>query len=55
VSSDIIVVSVDGKTSQNLTATDNKIEMYPEVSADGGSIVYHTPNGEIFLMKLKNK
>ncbi|HEX3009397.1 MAG TPA: hypothetical protein VHO90_17460 [Bacteroidales bacterium] len=55
VSSDIIVVSVDGKKSQNLTASENRIEMYPEVSADGGSLVYHTPKGEIFLMKLKNK
>ena len=53
ISSDILAVSADGKTKSNLTSTSDQIEMYPEVSATGDQVIFHTIKGEIFSLKLK--
>jgi len=53
ISSDILAVSADGKTKSNLTSTSDQIEMYPEVSATGDQVIFHTTKGEIFSLKLK--
>ncbi|MGE5429426.1 MAG: TolB family protein [Syntrophomonadaceae bacterium] len=53
-SSDIYAVSADGQKRIQLTSTDNDAEMYPEWSSDAQSILYHTDEGSIYLMKLSN-
>lgn len=53
ISSDILAISADGKTKSNLTSTSDQIEMYPEVSATGDQVIFHTTKGEIFSLKLK--
>lgn len=51
--SEIFVVSADGKRRFQLTKTDERIEMYPEWANTSTSLVYHSDEGEIFVMKLK--
>ncbi|MCU7497182.1 MAG: hypothetical protein HF314_14020 [Ignavibacteria bacterium] len=53
--SDIYAVSADGQQRIQLTSTDGNAEMYPEWSSDGKSIVYHSNDGSIYLMKLQNQ
>ena len=53
--SDIYAVKADGQRSVQLTQTENKIEMYPDCSHDNSKIVYHTLDGDIYLMTLKLK
>jgi len=55
ISSDILAVSADGKIRKNLTNTSDQMEMYPQVSADGKLIVFHTTRGEIFALELDVK
>lgn len=50
--SEIILVSSDGSRSIQLTNTEDEIEMYPRWSNDGKSLVYHSNDGNIHLMKL---
>jgi len=50
--SDIYAVSTDGRITIQLTDTSDKIKMYPDSSSDGTKIVYHTLEGDIYLMKL---
>ncbi|NOZ47497.1 MAG: hypothetical protein GXO79_12055 [Chlorobi bacterium] len=51
--SDIYMVSADGQKSIQLTHTDNIIEMYPDCLTNNSKIVYHTIDGNIYLMTLK--
>lgn len=53
VSSDVIVVSVDGKLKFNITDSNSQIEMYPEWSSKGDRIVYNNLDGEIFIAELE--
>lgn len=50
-SSSIVAVRLDGERS-TLTGTD-VIAMYPSPSADAGKIVFATPQGELYLITLK--
>lgn len=52
ISSELLVVSVDGKMSQIL-ATDKAI--YPEPSADGRKIAYSNNEGQLFIMNIDIK
>ena len=47
-----------GKSSKkkyNLTNEDTSIALYPKVSGDGSKIVYHTIDGQVFLLEIKTK
>jgi len=50
--SDIVAISYDGRVVIPLTQTNDRIEMYPQCSANH-QIVYHTLDGEIWMMQLK--
>lgn len=50
VSSDLFAVSADGKTTRQLTKTNNVIELYPHASSAGNKIVCSTLSGDILLM-----
>lgn len=51
--SDIFAVSTDGTQKYQLTDTKDLYEMYPEWTNDGNGIVFHSDEGNIYLMKLK--
>lgn len=51
--SDIFIYSIENEESYPITSTEDKIEMFAEWSHKGDQIVYHTLDGEIFLVKLK--
>lgn len=53
--SDIVIVSADGAQMQQLTPSSNEIKMYPSVSEDGSKIAYHTIDGKIYVMTIKEK
>lgn len=55
VGSDIVAVTVDGKVRQNLTQTNDKIEMYPSASPSGDKIAFNTLNGELYIMNITIK
>lgn len=50
IASDLYAVSVDGKTTRQLTTTKDVIELYPHVSPVGNTIVCSTLSGDILLM-----
>jgi len=52
-SSDIGVVSSDGKKKFILTPENDVIKLYPEWSPGGNKMVYHSLSGNIFLIDLK--
>lgn len=52
-SSELFVVSADGKRRYQLTDTKDEIEMYAEWANTTSSLVYHSDAGQIFIMKLK--
>ena len=54
-SSDIVVSDVNGKRFQQLTSPSDEIKMFPSVSPDGKQVAYHTLNGKIYIMTLKQK
>ncbi len=54
-SSDIVIVGVDGKGMQQLTPSSNEIKVFPSVSEDGSQVAYHTLDGKIYLMTIKEK
>ncbi|HPO48209.1 MAG TPA: hypothetical protein PLS09_05060 [Paludibacteraceae bacterium] len=54
-SSDIVVADVNGKRFQQLTSPSDEIKMFPSVSPDGKQVAYHTLNGKIYIMTLKQK
>lgn len=51
---EIIIIGADGKNLQQLT-TSSDIKTFPAVSADGSKIAYHTEDGKLFLMTIKEK
>lgn len=53
--SDIVIVEANGNNRQQLTKTSGEIKMFPAVSADGQKIAYHTTDGKIYLMTIKEK
>lgn len=52
-SSDLFVVSADGRRKFQLTDTKDIIEMYAEWANNSNSLVFHSDEGQIFVMKLK--
>ena len=52
-SSSLVIVSIDGKTRQQLTSED-EIAMFPTVNAENGFIAYNTINGRIKVMKISS-
>ena len=53
--SDIVIIDINGKNRQQLTQPSGEIKMYPSVSPDGSKIAYHTTEGSIYLMTIKEK
>ncbi len=51
-SSELWVVSTDGKKRIQLTRTDKEIELYPEWSPSGNKITYHNLEGNIFILSI---
>lgn len=54
-SSDIVIVNIDGTQMQQLTPSSSDIKMFPSVSADGSQIAYHTTDGKVYVMTIKEK
>ncbi len=54
-SSEIVIVDVKGKVMQQLSQTSSEIKMFPSVSPDGSQIAYHTIDGNIYIMTIKQK
>lgn len=51
---EIVIAGANGKFYQQLT-TSSDIKTFPAVSADGSKIAYHTEDGKLFLMTIKEK
>lgn len=51
---EIFIIGADGKNLQQLTASSD-IKTFPCVSADGSKIAYHTEDGKLYLMTIKEK
>ena len=51
-SSDIYVVSADGKNKFAITNTSDISEMYPSWSQSGKELVFNSTEGEIFIAEL---
>jgi Tol biopolymer transport system component len=55
-SSDIFTIKIDGTQKTNLSNTDNILEMNPDWSPDGNSIVFDNPReGAIYRMEIVNE
>ncbi|MBR6520554.1 MAG: PD40 domain-containing protein [Paludibacteraceae bacterium] len=52
---EILIVGVDGKNIQQLSTTSSEIKTFPAVSADGSQIAFHTEDGKLYLMTIKEK
>jgi len=55
VSSDVIAVHVASSMRFNLTDAFEEIAIYPKASPGSEKIVFHSPKGEVFTMKIKLK
>ncbi len=53
--SDIVIAEAATGKVQQLTETSKEIKMFPSVSPDGSQIAYHTTDGDIFIMTIKEK
>jgi len=53
ISSDVVTVNIPSGKRFNLTAISEEIAIYPKVSPDNAKIVFHSPKGEIFSIKIK--
>lgn len=53
--SEIVCFSLSSGKRMNITATPSRAEMYPLPFPDGRDVVFQTPEGEIFVMRLKIK
>lgn len=49
---EIFITSSDGKITFQITSSDNLTELYPSWSHDGGSLVYNSDKGEVYISKL---
>ena len=52
---EIMIVGADGKNLQQLSTSSSEIKTFPAVSADGSKIAYHTEDGKLYLMTIKEK
>ena len=53
--SDIVIVDVAGNNFQQLTPSSDEIKLFPSVSADGSKIAFHTTEGEVYIVTIKEK
>ena len=54
--SDIVIIkATKGSQMQQLTPVSSEIKMFPSVSEDGNKIAYHTTDGRIYIMTIKEK
>lgn len=53
--SDIVIVKADGSKQMQKLTSGSDISMFPTVSEDGSKIAFHTEEGKIFLMQIKEK
>ena len=54
--SDIVIIkAAKGAKLQQLTPPSSEIKMYPAVSEDGNNIAYHTTDGKLYVMTIKEK
>ncbi len=53
ISSDVIAVHIASERRFNLTENTGEIAIYPQASPESKKIVFHSPKGEIFTMKIK--
>ena len=53
--SEIVIVDVAGNNLQQLTTSSDEIKMFPSVSNDGSKIAFHTIDGKIYVMTIKEK
>ncbi|MCI0522539.1 MAG: hypothetical protein L0Y37_02690 [Bacteroidales bacterium] len=53
--SEIVCFSLSSGQRMNITDTPSRAEMYPLPFPDGKNVVFQTPEGEIFVMRLKVK
>ncbi len=53
--SEIVIVGIDGTGRQQLSTTSDEIKMFPAVSADGSQVAYHSTDGKVYLMTIKEK
>ncbi len=53
--SEIVIAEVATGKIQQLTEATKEIKMFPSVSPDGSQIAYHTPEGDIYIMTIKEK
>lgn len=51
----VIIKAVKGAKLQQLTQSSSEIKMHPSVSNDGSKIAYHTTDGKIYVMTIKEK
>lgn len=54
-SSEIVIVKADGTGYQQLTSSSSEIKVFPSASADGSQIAFHTLEGKIYIMTIKEK
>ena len=52
---EIMIVDVEGKYIQQLSTTSSEIKTFPSVSADGSKIAFHTEDGKLYVMTIKEK
>jgi hypothetical protein len=55
ISSDIVAVHIDSGKRENLTKEAGYIAQYPKVSPGGNRIVFHSLDGNIYIMKISLK
>ena len=55
IASEIVIVGIDGNNRQQLSTTSSEIKMFPSVNADGTKVAYHSTEGKIYLMTIKEK
>lgn len=53
--SEIVIVGVDGNNRQQLSSTSDEIKMFPAVSNDGAQVAYHSTDGKVYVMTIKEK
>lgn len=54
-SSEIIIVGIDGNNRQQLSLSSDEIKMFPAVSPDGSQVAYHSTDGKVYLMTIKER
>ena len=52
---EIFIIGANGKNLQQLSTTSSEIKTFPAVSADGSKIAFHTEDGKLYVMTIKEK